>query len=85
MILVDTDVAIDILRSHAPALSWLQVLGSAPLGLPGLVMMELLQGCHNKGRATPCGAILPKPSPVLANRNRLSTSLTRFCRLPPQP
>ncbi len=48
MILLDTDVAIDILRNHAPAVSWLQSLGSAPLGLPGLVMMELLQGCHNK-------------------------------------
>jgi predicted nucleic acid-binding protein len=48
MILMDTDVAIDILRGHAPALAWLQALGSAPLGLPGLVVMELLQGCQNK-------------------------------------
>ena len=48
MILLDTDVAIDILRGHLPAVSWLQGLGSAPLGLPGLVVMELLQGCHNK-------------------------------------
>jgi tRNA(fMet)-specific endonuclease VapC len=49
MILVDTDVAIDILRGHPPALNWLQSLGSTPLGLPGLVVMELLQGCQNKG------------------------------------
>jgi predicted nucleic acid-binding protein len=48
MILLDTDVAIDILRNHAPAVAWLQGLGSAPLGFPGLVVMELLQGCHNK-------------------------------------
>jgi predicted nucleic acid-binding protein len=48
MILFDTDVAVDILRGYPPALTWLQGLGSTPLGLPGLVVMELLQGCRNK-------------------------------------
>src|SRR5262245_43084881 len=48
MILLDTDVAVDILRNHPPAITWLQGLGAAPLGLPGLVVMELLQGCQNK-------------------------------------
>jgi predicted nucleic acid-binding protein len=48
MILLDTDVAVDILRNHAPAVAWLQGLGAAPLGLPGLVVMELIQGCRNK-------------------------------------
>ncbi len=48
MILLDTDVAVDILRGHPLAVTWLQGLGSAPLGLPGLVAMELLQGGHNK-------------------------------------
>lgn len=49
MILLDTDVVVDILRNHPPAIAWLQGLGTAPLGLPGLVVMELLQGCQNKG------------------------------------
>src|SRR5579871_2964574 len=49
MILLDTDVAVDILRNHTPAIGWLHGLGGAPLGLPGLVVMELLQGCLNKG------------------------------------
>ena len=48
MTLLDTDVAADILRNHPPAITWLQGFGSAPLGLPGLVVMELLQGCLNK-------------------------------------
>lgn len=48
MILLDTDVAVDILRGHPPAVAWLQGLGSAPLGIPGLVAMELLQGCQNR-------------------------------------
>jgi predicted nucleic acid-binding protein len=48
MIVLDTDVAVDILRNYPPAVAWLQGLGSTPLGLPGLVVMELLQGCQNK-------------------------------------
>ena len=48
MILLDTDVAVDTLRNHPPAVAWLQGLGAAPLGLPGLVVLELLQGCRNK-------------------------------------
>lgn len=48
MILLDTDVAVDVLRQYAPAVAWLQGLAASPLGLPGLVVMELLQGCQNK-------------------------------------
>jgi predicted nucleic acid-binding protein len=48
MILLDADVAIDILRMYPPAIAWLQGLGTQPLGLPGLVVMELIQGCQNK-------------------------------------
>lgn len=49
MILLDTDVAVDVLRNHAPATTWLGGLGTAPVGLPGLVVMELIQGCRNSG------------------------------------
>jgi predicted nucleic acid-binding protein len=48
MILLDTDIMIDILRQHPPALSWSQELGDDPVGLPGFVGMELLQGCRNR-------------------------------------
>jgi predicted nucleic acid-binding protein len=49
VILLDTDVLIEILRSQAPALNWLQTLGAGPIGIPGFVAMELLQGCRNFG------------------------------------
>jgi len=39
---------IDILRQYAPALEWLKMLGSEDIGIPGLVAMELLQGCRNR-------------------------------------
>ncbi len=46
MILIDTDVMVDILRRHGPAVAWLDSLGTAAVGIPGLVAMELLQGCR---------------------------------------
>ncbi len=46
MILLDTDVMIDVMRDHAPAVAWLKVSPTEELGLPGLVVMELLQGCR---------------------------------------
>jgi predicted nucleic acid-binding protein len=39
---------IDLLRQHAPALEWLDSLGDEEILLPGLVVMELIQGCRTK-------------------------------------
>jgi predicted nucleic acid-binding protein len=47
MILLDSDVVIDILRGYPPALSWLDAQEGLEIGLPGFVIMELLQGCRN--------------------------------------
>ncbi len=45
MILLDTDVMVDILRGYEPAREW---LGSADeIGVPELVAMELVQGCQD--------------------------------------
>ncbi|MEW4568732.1 type II toxin-antitoxin system VapC family toxin [Tautonia sp. JC769] len=44
--LLDTDVLIDFLRGHPPAVAWLTTYDS-PIGVPGLVAMELIQGCRN--------------------------------------
>lgn len=45
MILLDTDVMVDILRGNEPAKVWLQSVDE--IGIPGLVAMELIQGCQN--------------------------------------
>jgi hypothetical protein len=47
MIVLDTDVMIDLLRQYQPALDWLQSLGEEKIVLPGFVVMELIQGCRN--------------------------------------
>lgn len=48
MLLLDTDIMIDVLRKYPPAITWLASLGSTALMLPGLVVMELIQGCRNR-------------------------------------
>lgn len=46
MVLLDTDVLVDLLRKHAPAVEWLKNCTASPV-VPGLVVMELVQGCRN--------------------------------------
>jgi predicted nucleic acid-binding protein len=48
MLLLDTDVMIDLLRQYPPAVAWLDSLGEEEIVLPGFVIMELMQGCRNK-------------------------------------
>lgn len=48
MILCDTDVMVDILRGQAVALAWLASISTETIALPGIVMMELIQGCRTK-------------------------------------
>jgi len=48
MILLDTDVMVDVLRRYEPATAWLASLGAEAVGIPGLVAMELVQGCRSR-------------------------------------
>ena len=48
MLMLDSDVLIDILRQYPAALTWLRGLGDEEIALSGFVVMELLQGCMTK-------------------------------------
>jgi predicted nucleic acid-binding protein len=48
MILCDTDVLVDILRRHPPAVQWVQSVANDELIIPGYVALELVQGCRSK-------------------------------------
>ncbi len=68
MVLVDTDVMVDLLRQHAPAVGWLNALEDAEILLPGFVVMELTQGCRTQTdqkrlqkALAPYGVIWPPP------------------------
>ncbi|MCS7040950.1 MAG: type II toxin-antitoxin system VapC family toxin [Caldilineales bacterium] len=69
MILLDSDVMIDLLREHPPAVAWFNGLDEEEeIALPGFVVMELIQGCRNKAEqerlqrvVTPYGVVWPTP------------------------
>ena len=44
--LLDADVLIDVQRGHPPAVAWFNALTQRP-GVPGLVLMELIQDAQN--------------------------------------
>jgi hypothetical protein len=48
VIICDTDVMVDILRGQPAALAWLAANSAETIALPGIVMMELIQGCRTK-------------------------------------
>lgn len=58
MILIDTDIMVDVLRRYGPAVAWLDSLGTAVMGIPGLVAMELLQGCRDREEKRQVEALL---------------------------
>lgn len=47
MLLLDTDILVDVLRRYPPAIAWLD-LQTDQVAVPGYVAMELFQGCRNK-------------------------------------
>jgi predicted nucleic acid-binding protein len=51
VLLLDTDVMVDLIREYQPAMEWLHAMWARreKVSLPGFVVMELVQGCRNNG------------------------------------
>jgi tRNA(fMet)-specific endonuclease VapC len=47
VLLLDTDVMVDVLRGYEPAVEWLSLLTDEAPALPGLVVLELMDGCRS--------------------------------------
>jgi len=70
MILLDSDVMIDLLRQYPPAIGWFDALDDQEeIMLPGYVVMELIQGCRSKSEQARirrelavCGTVWPSPA-----------------------
>jgi predicted nucleic acid-binding protein len=78
MILLDTDVLIDVQRGHAAALAWFASLAVVP-SVPGLVVMELIQGARAARQvreALRLTAPLPVVWPTPADCQRALTDFT---------
>jgi predicted nucleic acid-binding protein len=48
MVVVDTDVMVDVLRGYLPAAAWLSGTEADEIVVPGFVAVELLRGCKDK-------------------------------------
>ena len=48
MILIDTDVAVDLIRNHPPAVAWLASAGSNPFAISGFTAFELHAWCRDR-------------------------------------
>lgn len=48
VILLDTDIMIDLLRGYPPAVAWINRVQYETVTLPGFVVLELLDGCSSQ-------------------------------------
>jgi predicted nucleic acid-binding protein len=61
MLMLDTDVLIDIQRGHAGAVAWLSALTDVPL-VPGYVVMEMVNAAQNSAQVqTAMRLVAPMP------------------------
>ncbi len=47
MIFIDTDVAVDLIRNHPPAVAWLASVGSDAFAISGFTAFELFAWCRD--------------------------------------
>ena len=83
MILLDTDVLIDIQRGHPSAVAWIGSQGLSDFKVSGAAAMELLAGSRNSLEHTRSANFLDRlPIEWLCERdNRLALELVRTYRL----
>jgi predicted nucleic acid-binding protein len=80
MLVLDTDVLIDVQRGYTAALAWFAGLAEVP-SVPGLVVMELIQGAHDARQvreALRLTAPLPVVWPTVADYQRALADFTAY-------
>lgn len=80
LLLLDTDVLIDVQRGHVGALQWFSGLSDIP-SVPGFVVMELVQGADNAKQvreALRLTAPLPVVWPSPADCQRALSDFTAY-------
>lgn len=80
MILLDTDIVIDLLRNYPPALAWLVSLDDEEIVLPGFVVMELIQGCRTKTEQEKVNTALQDYSVIWPSTEACNEALSVFTR-----
>ncbi|MBS4028117.1 MAG: PIN domain-containing protein [Ignavibacteriales bacterium] len=79
MILLDTDIVVDILRKYPPALIWLQEINDEIM-LPGFSLLELINGCNNKEEQQKVEKTLKNIHVVWLSENGCQRAVEEFSR-----
>ncbi len=77
MILIDTDVIVDIRRGHPPAVAWFSQQPKLP-GIPGYVALELNSGCEDLRAARSLDRFLAPFEVVWPTTEELESVLRQF-------
>lgn len=80
MILLDTDVVVDLLRQLPQAVAWFAGLADQEVLLPGYVAMELVQGCRSKSDLGTLEQHIRKMRVVWPEPEVCDTALTTYAR-----
>lgn len=78
--MLETDVLVDVLRGHAPAVEWLAGLPASPL-VAGYTALELYAGCRDLRAASAVDKLLGDAEVRWASVEGASQLLRRFARL----
>lgn len=77
MILLDTDILIDVQRGIAPAVEWFSQLDELP-AVPGFVVMELIQGANNAAQVRQVLKLVAPFTVVWPSEAECSQALSNF-------
>ena len=78
MILIDSDVLIDVVRAFSPAVQWLHSVSPDVIRVPGYVMMELIDGCHSKAQLAQLDQITARMPVVWPSTAACTAALSSF-------
>ena len=80
MILLDSDVLIDVQRGYAPAEAWLAGLREQP-AVPGFVVMELVQSARNAREVEKALRFVSRMAVVWPDENNCTRALEIYSKL----
>lgn len=80
MLVLDTDILIDVQRGHAPAVTWFQSLTELPV-VPGIVVMELIQGARNAKDVRDANLLVAPFTVVWPTQGDCNRALHQFSKL----
>ncbi|MFN0055538.1 MAG: PIN domain-containing protein [Planctomycetales bacterium] len=79
MLLLDSDILIDIQREHLPALAWFESLADLPC-VPGFVVMELINAAKHRQQVQAATLLVGPMRIVWINETDCERALNDFAR-----